>query len=150
MADMFRGDDFNWSGIPLLAQAPFFATSMDQRQKVDARLDSSDAYEWYLDAGALKDVQAKAFLEPSPTWNQMLANGTLSTFWQSRVLANEAANVRVPTLHVMGWYDAEDFPGPVRLYQAMDALDTRGSNRLVVGPWTHCLWNYAGPGDRLG
>jgi putative CocE/NonD family hydrolase len=150
MADMFRGDDFNWNGIPLLAQAPFFATSMDTRMKTEARVDRSDAYEWYLEAGALKDVQPAAFLEPSPTWEEMMRNGALTPFWRSRVLADEAANVRVPTLHVMGWYDGEDFPGPVRLFMAMDAIDTQRTNRLMVGPWNHCMWNGAPPGDRIG
>jgi uncharacterized protein len=150
MADPFRGDDFYWNGIPFLAVAPFFATEMESREKSQARLDSADAYEWYLKAGALKDVHAAAFDQPSPLWQEMLRDSSLTKFWQQRVLANEAANFKVPALHVMGWFDAEDFPGPIRLFQAVDALDRNGSQRAIIGPWNHCRWNRAGPGDRIG
>jgi uncharacterized protein len=150
MADMFRGDDFNWNGIPLIAQAPFFATYMESRGAQEARVDSSDAYDWYLRAGAAKDIQPAIFSKPSKVWDEMLRNSSLTEFWQQRVLANEAANFKVPALHVMGWFDGEDFPGPIRLFQAVDALDRNGSQRAVIGPWNHCRWNDPGPGDRIG
>lgn len=151
MSDLFRGDDFFWNGIPILAQAPLFVPKMETRLEHEPRMDASDAYEWYLDAGALKDVQPRLFPQPSRIWNEMLANPTLGEFWQQRVLANHAAElVRVPTLHVVGWFDGEDFPGPMQLFRAMDEHDAKGTNRLIVGPWSHCMWNDPGPGDRIG
>jgi putative CocE/NonD family hydrolase len=55
----------------------------------------------------------------------------------------------VPTLHVAGWYDQEDFYGPLKTYELLEAHDRNGQNFLVVGPWNHGGWQ-AGPGDKLG
>jgi hypothetical protein len=57
--------------------------------------------------------------------------------------------VKVPALSVAGWWDQEDFYGPVRIYDELEKHDTQGLNYLVVGPWRHGGW--AGEaGDRLG
>ena len=49
-------------------------------------------------------------------------------------------SVKVPTLNVAGWWDQEDFYGPVRIYDALEKHDTQGINYLVVGPWNHGGW----------
>jgi len=55
----------------------------------------------------------------------------------------------VPTLNVAGWWDQEDFYGPIRIYDALERFDTQGINYLVVGPWRHGGWS-GGTGDSLG
>src|SRR5439155_1665669 len=55
----------------------------------------------------------------------------------------------VPTLSVAGWWDQEDFYGPIRIYDALERYDTKHLNYLVVGPWNHGGWS-GGKGDRLG
>ncbi len=57
--------------------------------------------------------------------------------------------MKVPTLNVAGWWDQEDFYGPLAIYDALERHDTHGLSRLVVGPWNHGGWN-AVPGDKLG
>lgn len=154
MADLFRGDDIYWNGIPLLAQAPYFVSMMDSKLKDIARLPQMDAYEWYLAAGALRDVQPAAYDHASPTWDAILANDHLTPFWQDRDLSLNASRVKVPSLTVLGWYDVEDFPGPMKLFQAMDKNDaggdTKGIHRLTVGPWRHCQWLEPKDGNSLG
>ena len=56
---------------------------------------------------------------------------------------------RVPTLHVIGWWDQEDFSGPLRIYEAFEKHDRDGLNSLVAGPWNHGGWSRS-DGDRLG
>jgi predicted acyl esterase len=46
----------------------------------------------------------------------------------------------VPTLHVLGWYDAEDFYSPLEVYKKMERKDSNDWNYLVVGPWTPGSW----------
>jgi len=50
---------------------------------------------------------------------------------------------------VAGWWDQEDFYGPVRIYEALEKFDTHRLNYLVVGPWNHGGWS-RGTGERLG
>ena len=52
-------------------------------------------------------------------------------------------------MNVAGWWDQEDFYGPLRIYEALEKNDPRHLNRLVVGPWNHGGWT-RGAGDKLG
>ena len=57
--------------------------------------------------------------------------------------------VTVPTLNVAGWWDQEDFYGPIKIYELLEKHDTRKDNFLVVGPWNHGGWS-RGTGRTLG
>ena len=46
--------------------------------------------------------------------------------------------VVVPTLNVAGWFDQEDFRGPLKIYELLERHDTKNQNFLAVGPWTIC------------
>jgi len=50
---------------------------------------------------------------------------------------------------VAGWWDQEDFYGPLRIYEALERHDTKHLNYLVVGPWNHGGWRTQ-TGERLG
>jgi putative CocE/NonD family hydrolase len=52
--------------------------------------------------------------------------------------------VTVPTLNVGGWWDQEDFYGPVHIYRTLEKKDSASRNFLVVGPWNHGGWRGAG------
>jgi putative CocE/NonD family hydrolase len=55
----------------------------------------------------------------------------------------------VPALNVAGWWDQEDFYGPIAIYNALEKHDTKNLNYLVVGPWNHGGWS-RGAGSSLG
>jgi uncharacterized protein len=57
--------------------------------------------------------------------------------------------VTVPTLNVAGWWDQEDFYGPLKIYELLERHDTANQNSLVVGPWNHGGWS-RGEGRKLG
>jgi putative CocE/NonD family hydrolase len=57
--------------------------------------------------------------------------------------------VLVPTLNVAGWWDQEDFYGPITIYRELEKHDTENKNFLVVGPWNHGGW-MRGEGKSLG
>jgi putative CocE/NonD family hydrolase len=50
---------------------------------------------------------------------------------------------------VGGWWDQEDFYGPLKIYELLERHDSLGRNFLVVGPWNHGGWG-RGPGRKLG
>jgi hypothetical protein len=55
----------------------------------------------------------------------------------------------VPTLNVIGWFDAEDFYGPLKVYQKLESFDTKHWNYLVAGPWHHGGWVIDDSGNRI-
>jgi len=50
---------------------------------------------------------------------------------------------------VAGWWDQEDFYGPVKIYELFEKNDPRHLNYLVAGPWNHGGWAHR-DGSKLG
>jgi hypothetical protein len=57
--------------------------------------------------------------------------------------------VRIPNLIVAGWWDQEDFYGPLAIYRNQEKGDSQHRNFLVIGPWNHGGWG-RGQGDHYG
>jgi putative CocE/NonD family hydrolase len=55
----------------------------------------------------------------------------------------------VPNLNVAGWWDQEDFYGPMATYARLEKSDSKHLNYLVAGPWNHGGWG-GGSGKSLG
>lgn len=149
-ADMFLGDDFHHNGAFRLSYG-FEYVAMMETDKSNARFafDRYDTFEWYLKLGALSNVNPKYFKEKMPTWNDFVAHPNYDDFWKKQASAHFLKRLTVPTLHVAGWFDQEDFYGPLKTYELLEAHDKNNENFLVVGPWNHGGWQ-AGPGDKLG
>ncbi len=148
-ADMWLGDDFHHNGAFRLSYGFEYAVRMesDKEQKPFA-FDRYDTYDWYLSLGPLSNVDAQYLHGTIPTWNDYVAHPDYDEFWKRQTMVPYLTDVKVPTLNVAGWWDQEDFYGPMRIYEALEAHDTGGLNYLVVGPWNHGGWNR--PGDTLG
>jgi uncharacterized protein len=148
--DMFRGDDFHHTGAFRLSYG-FEYVAMMETDKTNAsfHFNRHDTFEWYLNLGALSNVNAKHFHGKMPTWNDFVAHPNYDDFWKKQSLEPRLTRVTVPTLNVAGWYDQEDFRGPLKIYELLEKHDTKNQNFLVVGPWNHGGWS-GGPGDKLG
>ncbi len=148
--DMFLGDDFHHNGAFRLSYG-FEYTAMMETDKTNFsfKFDRFDTYDWYLKLGALSNVKRKYFQNRLPTWNDFAAHPNYDAFWKRQSLEPRLNAVKVPTLNVGGWYDQEDFRGPLKMYQLLEKHDGNGQNFLVVGPWNHGGWA-GGPGNRLG
>ena len=70
-------------------------------------------------------------------------------FWQKQSLPHRLDAPTVPIMHVAGWWDQEDFYGPLKTYEVLEKKDSRNWNYLVVGPWNHGGWG-RGDGRMLG
>jgi uncharacterized protein len=149
-ADMFLGDDFHHNGAFRLSYG-FEYVAMMETDKSNARFafDRYDTFEWYLKLGALSNVNSTYFKEKMPTWNDFVAHPNYDDFWKKQASAHYLKRVTMPTLHVAGWFDQEDFYGPLKTYELLEAHDKKDENFLVVGPWNHGGWQ-SGPGDKLG
>jgi putative CocE/NonD family hydrolase len=149
-ADMWLGDDFHHNGAFRLSYGFEYAYMMESgKGSAQFPFDRYDTYTWYLGLGALGKVNRELFKGALPTWNDFAAHPDYDGFWQRQAFPQPTPEVKVPTLNVAGWWDQEDFYGPVAIYRALEKHDPRGLNHLVVGPWRHGGARF-GRGDALG
>ena len=149
-ADMFLGDDFHHNGAFRLSYGFEYAYALESSSGVNPfKFDQPDLYQWYLGLGALSNVNAKYFNGKMPTWENFVNHPNYDEFWQNQALINQIKQTKVPIMHVAGWWDQEDFYGPVKAYEILEKNDPNHLNYLVVGPWNHGGWNRL-TGDKLG
>ena len=150
-ADMWLGDDFHHNGAFRLSYGFEYAAMMESGKDVQQfSFDTFDTYDWYLSLGPLANVNKKYLHEKIPTWNDYVAHPDYDGFWKRQTMIPYLREVKVPTLSVAGWWDQEDFYGPIQIYEALEAArSASGSIYLVVGPWNHGGWS-GGAGDKLG
>jgi putative CocE/NonD family hydrolase len=151
-ADMWIGDDFHHNGAFRLSYGLEYAYRMES-SKEDTNpatlIDRYDTYDWYLALGPLSNVNRKHFREAIPTWNDFVRHPDYDEFWKRQAFAPWLTRVTVPTLNVAGWWDQEDFYGPIKIYELLEKHDKARENFLVVGPWNHGGWS-RGTGRSLG
>ncbi len=150
-ADMWLGDDFHHNGAFRLSYGFEYTYMMETSNEVVSPskvVDKRDEYEWYLDLGALSNVDPKYLHDKYPTWNNFEEHPDYDAFWQRQAFAPWLNKVTVPTLNVAGWWDQEDFYGPIKIYELLERHDTNNQNFLVVGPWNHGGFS-RGDGDKL-
>jgi uncharacterized protein len=149
-ADMFLGDDFHHNGAFRLSYG-FEYAFMEEISKTDSLFPFStfDTYDWYLKLGPLSNVNKEYFHHKLPSWNNFVAHPNYDAYWKKQALVELLDSPRVPVLNVAGWWDQEDFYGPVKAFETWEKHDPNGYNHLVAGPWNHGGWA-GGPGDRLG
>jgi len=147
---MWLGDDFHHNGAFRLSYGFEYAYMVDgAKESQDFPFDVYDTYDWYLGLGPLSAVDERIFSSDIPTWSDFVAHPDYDAFWKRQTLIPHLGEVTVPTLNVAGWWDQEDFYGPLRIYEALEQRDPRGINYLVVGPWNHGGWS-RGTGESLG
>lgn len=150
-ADMFMGDDFHHNGAFRLSYGFEYSARMETAKEANTffSFDRADTYQWYADLGVLSNVNEKYFHGKIPTWNDFVAHPNYDGFWQKQAFPRYiTGSPRVPNLNVAGWWDQEDFYGPVKVYDLFEKSDPRHLNYLVAGPWYHGGWH--GDGSKLG
>jgi uncharacterized protein len=151
-ADMWLGDDFHHNGAFRLSYGFEYAYMMESSKEIsDVKkiIDKLDSYEWYLNLGPLSNADQKYFRGKLPTWANFVNEPDYSAFWKRQGFAPWLNRVSVPILNVAGWWDQEDFYGPIKIYELLERHDTAKQNFLVVGPWNHGGWS-RGEGSKLG
>ena len=139
-SDMFMGDDFYHNGAFRLSPGFGYAAMMELSDNCTPFNFNKDTYDWFLELGALYNVNEYYLHENSPTWNDFINHPNYDEFWQSRELTQYFGQVNIAILNVAGWWDAEDFYGSMHIYEAIEAYDTQNLNYLIVGPWRHGGW----------
>jgi putative CocE/NonD family hydrolase len=148
---MWLGDDFHHNGAFRLSYGFEYAALMERSKGATPfEFTERDTYTWFLNLGSLANVKAKVLGTSVPTWNDFANHPDWDAFWQRQGVARYLTRLTLPTLNVAGWWDQEDFYGPLKIYELLERHDTPANlNRLVVGPWNHGGWA-RGEGSQLG
>jgi len=150
MGDAWMGDDFFHNGAFRLSYGFEYSVGMESsNENYSFQYDRFDLYDFFLRLGVLSNVNERYFHEKIPTWNDFVHHPTYDEFWKIHAVEYSLKEAQVPNLNVAGWWDQEDFYGPMRTYENLEKSDTKHLNYLVVGPWNHGGWE-RGPGNSLG
>lgn len=156
IADWFLGDDFHHNGAVMLIDAFNFYRSFGKPRPALTTAwppgfpsPSPDAYRFLLDAGPLASIKRRFYGDTAKFWNDVFAHPDYDEFWKARSLPQHMKNIRPAVLFVGGSFDAEDLPGPLKLYAAVERNDPKNRSALMVGPWFHGGW-VRSDGSRLG
>jgi putative CocE/NonD family hydrolase len=154
--DMFLGDDFHHNGaFRLMYTFSWLAGNARPRagatETRGAGFDygTPDGYRFFLDVGPIANINEKYFNYSVPTWNEYMDHPNYDEYWERQNPLKHAKNVTHAVLNVGGWFDAEDFYGPLETYRAVERSTPANKNRIVIGPWLHGGWASM-PGDALG
>jgi uncharacterized protein len=155
IADWFF-DDFHRNGAFVLPMGFNFFSSFGVSRPEPTPLNAErfnhvtkDGYQFFLELGALPNVNEKHFNGRIAFWNDIAAHPNYDKFWQDRNLLPHLKNIKASVLTVGGWYDTEDLYGPLQTYAAIEKMNPTTQNRLVMGPWSHGQWN-RDDGSKLG
>lgn len=155
-SDMFIGDDWHHNGAFRIMYAFSWLSGNARRRDGPtdtrgARFDygTTSGYDFFLNAGSAATVDELYFHGDVPAWRDFIEHPNYDEFWQRQNALRYLDDVRPATLNVAGWFDTEDFYGPMSIYRTVEAENPGLENTLVVGPWLHGGWRRM-EGDFLG
>ena len=145
-ADQFLGDDFHHNGAFRLSYGFEYTALLEASKEANMQFsfDRLDTYAWYLALGPLSRANDLYFHGKMPTWNNFVAHPNRDAFWEQQAFATHLKTTTVPILNVGGWWDQENFYGPLEIYKLLEARDAAHLSYLVVGPWNHGGWGDTG------
>jgi len=134
---LFLQNVIDWAALPFVAPDLIAKLPADARAGVQAELEEllalgDDKY------AVLPLTDTPYYRRLEHAWGGPLAHREDDGYFaENRVGGAEAARIRVPLLHVGGWYDFFT-RNTVRQFELASRLSPAGEqHRLVMGPWAH-------------
>jgi len=158
--DPFIGDDAHRNGIyrlmPRMAwtHGLINGTAPDRHDSnktvVEPDFGTNWGYEFFLNAGPIDKINERYFEgQLGSAWEDVMAHPNYDEHYQRRHMPQYMKNITVPTLSVMGWFDAPDPYGTLATYKGIEKLSPQNQSTLVAGPWVHGGWARS-EGERIG
>jgi predicted acyl esterase len=121
MTDTWMGDDFFHYGAFRLSYGFEYGSEMElsKDESLPPPVGGYDTYDWYLAKGPLGNL-TRLLAARSPSWSNFAAHPAYDAFWRARALPTYLRRLAVPTLTVGGWWDQEDFYGPLTTYATLE------------------------------
>ena len=141
--DMFLGDDFHHNGAFRLQYGWEYVAALetDGRTLKPFSYGKDDPYSWLIKQDDLATLDQRGLGRMLPSWQNFVEHPNYDGFWRAQVTSSiMPATVAIPNLIVAGWWDQEDFYGPVTIYKRQQKADPDQRNFLVIGPWDHGGW----------
>jgi len=155
-SDMWIGDDFHHNGafrlmytFSWLRGNAVIRTGPTERRGAGFSYGTPDGYKFFLELGPVSNVDELYFHKQVPTWNEYMEHGDYDAYWQKQDVLQHLHNIDHAILNVAGWFDAEDFYGPMSIYYTIEKNNPENKSILVVGPWLHGGWSRS-DGSSLG
>ncbi|MFM8374419.1 MAG: CocE/NonD family hydrolase [Bacteroidota bacterium] len=158
VTDWFIGDDFHHNGAFFMMDGFAFYSGFGKPrpepttsgQPGFSDWKTPDNYDFFLRAGALRNLTEKFGMKDIPFWNELMEHPDYDAWWQARNPRPHLKNIKPAVMTVGGLFDAEDCWGAWNVYKSAEKQNPSSvSNRIVMGPWVHGGWA-RGTGDRLG
>jgi putative CocE/NonD family hydrolase len=149
MVDGWMGDDWFHNGAFRLNSLDYAVNlSTDKaRGGGEFALGGGDDYTRYLEAGSAADYAKLLGITHYPGVRKFLENPAYTEFWSLQAVDKwlAAAELKVPTMIVVGQWDQEDSYGAPAVYRALEPKDRKNDMvSLVIGPWRHSGVNHYG------
>jgi putative CocE/NonD family hydrolase len=87
---------------------------------------------------------------PNRYWKELFEHTRLDDWWEPLRYQNKFDRVKVPVLHISGWYDDEQIGTPFNFSMMTTNAATpelRRSQKLLMGPWPHAINSTSKLGD---
>lgn len=146
-SDMFIGDDWHHNGAFRLMYSFYWMNRAAQKRDTPTAekpeffdYGTPWGYEFFLNAGPTSKMNEQYFKGRVPAWNDFIDHPNYDEFWQKQAAVPHMKDITHPVLHVAGWFDAEDFYGPISIYNEIERTTPDNKSTLVVGPWKHGGW----------
>ncbi len=133
------------TGVPLPMDISFYHfTAGHLTQNMDA-VDWAKL-QWHLPLYDMDEAAGR----PVPYWKEEIDHPQLDAYWEPLRYQNKYDRVKVPVLHISGWYDDEQVGTPLN-FIGMTAKaqpdQIRTTQKLLMGPWPHAINSKSKLGD---
>jgi len=146
-SDMWIGDDFHHNGafrlmytFNWLRHSARIRNGLSGNRTAPFDYGTPDGYKFFLELGPISNVNKKYFKNTVPTWNEYMEHGDYDDYWKKQNVLQYLKNIKHPILNVAGWFDAEDFYGPMSIYDTIEKKNPNNKSTIIVGPWRHGGW----------
>jgi putative CocE/NonD family hydrolase len=147
-SDMFIGDDWHHNGAFRLMYAFYWMSLAAQKRDgpTEVRPEPFDfgtpwGYQFHLNTeGTTGGLNQRYFEGRLSMWEEFADHPNYDEYWRVQNFLQYLDGIKHPVLNVAGWFDAEDFYGPISIYQTIEEKNPENQSSLVVGPWLHGGW----------
>jgi hypothetical protein len=155
-ADMFIGDDWHHNGAFRIMYSFSWLSGNARRRDGPTETRGAgfdygtpDGYEFFMEAGSAQSIDDLYFQGEVPAWREFVEHGTYDEYWRRQNALLYMEDIALPVLNVAGWFDTEDFYGPISIYKTIEEKNPENQSTLAAGPWLHGGWRRM-EGDHLG